>query len=51
MKAYYYGSKKKGFTVLITANMQLIGGTEFVVANKAQAKKIAKAHNAQPWNF
>ena len=35
MKAHYYGSKTKGFTV----------------SGKAEAKKIAKEHNAQQWNF
>lgn len=51
MMAHYYGSKAKGFTVRITADMQPIGGVVFAVAGKAEAKKIAKAHNAQPWNF
>jgi hypothetical protein len=51
MKAHYYGSKTKGFTVRINEDMQPIGGLVFTVTGKAEAKKIAKAHNATPWNF
>ena len=51
MKAHYYGSKAKGFTVRITADMRPVGGVVITVAGKAEAKKIAKEHNAQPWNF
>lgn len=51
MKAHFYGTKAKGFTVRITDSMQPFGGIVFSVAGKADAKKIAKEHNAQPWNF
>ena len=49
--AHYYGSKAKGFTVRITTDVRPIGGEEFKVVGKGEAKKIAKAHNATPYNF
>ena len=51
MFAHYYGSKSKGFTVRINSDMQPVGGLVFTISGKAEAKKLAKEHQAQPWNF
>lgn len=49
--AHYYGSKAKGYTVRITDSMQPVGGKVIPVDGKSHAKKVAKEHNAQQWNF
>lgn len=49
--AHYYGSKSKGYTVRITDSMQPVGGKVIPVDGKSHAKKVAKEHNAQQWNF
>ena len=51
MFAHYYGSKSKGFTLRINSDMQPVGGVVVAVSGKAEAKKLAKEHQAQPWNF
>ncbi len=51
MKAHYYGNKQQGYTVRITESMQPVGGFEIKIVGKAEARKVAKQHNAQPWNF
>lgn len=49
--AHYYGTKSKGYTVRITDSMQPVGGKVIPVDGKSHAKKVAKEHNAQQWNF
>lgn len=49
--AHYYGSKAKGFTVRINNDVRPVGGIEYKVQGKAEARKIAKANNATPYNF
>ena len=49
--AHYYGTKAKGYTVRITDSMQPVGGKVIPVDGKSHAKKVAKEHNAQQWNF
>jgi len=51
MKAHFYGSKAKGFTVIINDSPRPIGGIEIKVANKREAIKVAKEHNAERHNF
>jgi len=51
MFAHYYGSKSKGFTLRINGTAQPVGGVIFAVSGKVEAKKLAKEHQAQPWNF
>jgi hypothetical protein len=42
---------KGGFEVTICASMSPRGGVVFKVASKKEARQIAAAHNAAPWNF
>ena len=49
--AHYYGSKAKGYTVRINTDARPVGGIEYKVSGKAEAKAIAKANNAAPYNF
>lgn len=49
MFAHYFIGKGQKF-VVISATMQPVG-TKIHVTGKAEAKKIAKEHNAKPWNF
>jgi hypothetical protein len=51
MYAHLYGSKSRGFTVRINSDVRPVGGTEYPVKGKAEAKAIARQHNATPWNF
>jgi len=48
--AHYFKSGKQCF-VIITITMQPIGGTAIKVSGKAEARKVAKAYDATPWNF
>jgi hypothetical protein len=51
--AYYTATKKIKFVTITTAH----NGPEFAAAprievkGKLEARKVAAAHNAQPWNF
>ena len=49
--AHYYGSKSRGFTVLINNSASPVGGTEYPVSGKLEARAIAKQHGATPYNF
>lgn len=49
--AHYHGTKSKGYTVRITDSMLPVGGKVIPVDGKSHAKKVAKEHNAQQWNF
>lgn len=52
MFAHYYKSASNRLHVLeITPTFRVGGGKVIVVKNKAEAKKVAKEHNAKPWNF
>jgi hypothetical protein len=48
--AHYFGSKSKGFFVVISDTARPVGLT-IAVSNKKEARFIAKEKNAQPWNF
>lgn len=52
MKAHYFGSRTKGFTLVITEGPGL-GKilSETKVSGKAEARKLAKEKGAEPWNF
>lgn len=50
MFTHYYASKAQKI-VIITDTPSIQGGKSFKVAGKAEAKKVAKEHNAKPWNF
>ena len=47
--AHYFASKSIKKVVIATGPAPR--GEEFSVSGKAEARKIAKQHNAQPWNF
>lgn len=47
MYAHYCNNK----TVRITDSMQPVGGVVIKVSGKREARAIAAAHNAKPWNF
>ena len=47
MYAHYCNDK----TVRITSEVSPVGGQVFQVSGKREARAIAAAHNAQPWNF
>lgn len=49
MKAHYFSSKAK--KVVIISEGFAPAGLEFPVSGKAEARKIAKQYNAEPWNF
>ena len=49
MTAHYFASKGSKF-VIISTNVEPVG-KKIVVAGKAEARKVAKQHNATPWNF
>jgi hypothetical protein len=49
MKAHYFSSKSK--KVLVISEGPSPVGREYPVSGKAEARKIAKQHNAEPWNF
>lgn len=49
--AHYYGAKKKGYTVTISNSIRGIGGKVIPADGVVHARKIAKQHNAKPWNF
>ncbi len=51
MFAHYYGSKAKGYTVTITADARPIGGKEYKVSGKREARLLAKRLNATPYNY
>ena len=48
--AHYFKSNKECFLIL-TCNVQPIGGNTIKVSGKAEARKVAKAHDAIRWNF
>lgn len=54
MFAHYYGSKARGF-VLIISDSPAINGDHvkltLPVAGKAEARRLATGYNAKPWNF
>lgn len=48
--ANYFGSKAKGFIVVISDTPKPIGN-EFKVTSKKEARAIAASYGATPWNF
>lgn len=49
MYAHYFATKKTKFVVISKTTRP--EGQRIAVSGKAEARRIAKAHNAQPWNF
>lgn len=49
--AHYYGSKTRGYTLRITDGPRPVGGTEYSVSGKSEARKLADQHGATPYNF
>jgi hypothetical protein len=49
MKAHYFASKNKKVVILSTGFEPV--GTEVAVSGKAEARKIARQHGAEPHNF
>lgn len=47
--AHYYASSKTKFVVISTTLRPV--GERIAVAGKAEARKVAAAHDAKPWNF
>jgi hypothetical protein len=50
MYAHYFASKTTKI-VTITNAIRPVGGVTYKVAGKADARKLAKQHNAHPYNF
>lgn len=50
MKTAHYFASKSAKKVVISEGLTPVG-EEFTVSGKAEARKLAKQHNAQPWNF
>ena len=50
MKTAHYFASKQAKKVVIAVGPRPVG-EEYTVSGKAEARKIAKQHNAQPWNF
>jgi hypothetical protein len=48
--AHYFGSKAKGFFIVISDTFKPVGLT-ISVSGKKEALLIAREHNANPWNF
>ena len=44
--AHYYTGK-----LIINSSMQPIGGITIACTGVREARRIAKQHNAKPWNF
>ena len=42
---------KLGWVLIINDSARPIGGTEYQVSGKREARAMAKQYNAQPWNF
>jgi diaminopimelate decarboxylase len=49
MFAHYYASKKTKFVIISESARP--AGKQITVSSKAEARKVAKQHNAQAWNF
>lgn len=49
MLAHYFASKKTKFVVI--SDGPTPNGKRIAVSGKVEARKIAKEHDAQPWNF
>lgn len=49
MFAHYFASKKTKFVVISETNRP--EGQRIAVSGKAEARRLAKERNAQPWNF
>ncbi|ALH23562.1 hypothetical protein AVV50_gp39 [Pseudomonas phage PaMx42] len=49
MFAHYFASKKTKFVVISETNRP--EGQRIAVSGKAEARRVAKERNAQPWNF
>jgi len=47
MYAHYFNNK----TLIITDSNRPVGGKVYNVSGLREARKIAKQHNATPWNF
>ena len=50
MFAHFYNAPKKTFVLIISATVAPVG-TEYPVANKREARKLAKELGAKCWNF
>jgi hypothetical protein len=50
MYAHYFASKTTKL-LIVTDQVRPVGGITYKVAGKAEARKRAKQHNAQPYNF
>lgn len=48
--AHFYKFGKKSI-LTINDSTRPIGGLNLAVANKAEARKLAKSHDAKCWNF
>lgn len=52
--AHYFSGKRNGIkvhTVIIADGPSIVGGIEYNVADKAEARRLAKLNNAKCWNF
>lgn len=50
MKTAHYFATKASKKVVISESLSPTG-KEFLVSGKAEARKVARQHDAQPWNF
>lgn len=55
MYAHLYRQVSKinnyAYVLIINDSARPIGGVEFLVSSKREARTMAKQYNAQPWNF
>ena len=51
MKAHYFGSKAKGYTLRVNDNASPRGGKVYRVTGKREARALAKRLKAAPYNF
>ena len=51
MYAHLYKQSKLGWVLIINDSARPIGGVEYLVSGKKEARTMAKQYNAQPWNF